>query len=347
MIDVNESLEKLFSVSDYYEEEFEGKIYSMKIRKLTFSLTDLIYWEVVYSESPSYDCKWKNEMKPFYVKFTDRFDFDSNFKSTKYAYSGKYVYIANIAKIDEDYYKFSGTEIMNYILYFLRKIGVKKAFLLDQAAIDCGDREFRLSLYKILTKGETFYEKFGFRVYIDNSIAMKIYNSEKVFYDYRNQVLSEFKNITVKNISKYLLLVQKLLLKATVKKILIFKKNVNDANLLVTEENISNFCELKMREKEKFILKTRNLIQNVMTKFDKIDKKYFYELFLYDFENQCKIFMYLQQLNMFLNHYFVYKEKLIFYENSSKIALFFSLFGFSNVYNKTYDNDKLHYYINL
>ena len=78
------------------------------------------------------------------------------------------VFIKNISKSE----KYSGSNIVNFVIDFLSSFKqVKKLYLHDAANVSCNnsDDRFDLSMYKLLTSYYGFYQKFGFRLIIENS----------------------------------------------------------------------------------------------------------------------------------------------------------------------------------
>lgn len=81
-------------------------------------------------------------------------------------------YIANIHKTET----ISGSTMVTTVLKLLKVLQVEKATLHDGARIDCFTSEVDLSFFKLLEKGITFYQKFGFKFKMDESSANDIIN---------------------------------------------------------------------------------------------------------------------------------------------------------------------------
>jgi hypothetical protein len=78
------------------------------------------------------------------------------------------VFIKNISKSE----KYSGSNIVNFVIDFLSSFKqVKKIYLHDGTDVSCknSDHRFDLSMYKLLTSYYGFYQKFGFRLIVENS----------------------------------------------------------------------------------------------------------------------------------------------------------------------------------
>ena len=119
------------------------------------------------------------------------------------------VYISNISKKDN---LISGSNAINFAVKICEHIkGVKKIALFDGATIKCPSnlKDFDLSLYKLLTQNETFYNKFGFKLWFADKKLQK--NLEKY-----GSVISKLK---VSNIIKELLFINTLLKSNTIENI--------------------------------------------------------------------------------------------------------------------------------
>jgi hypothetical protein len=119
------------------------------------------------------------------------------------------VYIANISKKDN---LISGSGAINFAVKICEQVkGVKKIALFDGATKKCPSnlKDFDLSLYKLLTQNETFYSKFGFKLWFAEKKLQK--NLEKY-----GSIISKFK---VLNIIKELYLINILLKNNTIENI--------------------------------------------------------------------------------------------------------------------------------
>lgn len=105
----------------------------------------------------------KYAFPPFKVEFWDPNKFTVN----------NNCYIAYIHRTD----KYSGTQIVCTLLKFLKKIGVKKAFLHDGSYVR--ETGSSLSLIKLLSVGRTFYSKFGFDFSFSDSHLLRAFGSKK------------------------------------------------------------------------------------------------------------------------------------------------------------------------
>lgn len=100
-----------------------------------------------------YDGIIYDSLAPFLVVFYDL---------TDYHYKDYNATIENIHKTDE----YSGTQIVNTLLYFLKNIGVKRVVIGDDTHVNCNGTEVDLSLYLLLDRGMTYYQRFGFDTFI-------------------------------------------------------------------------------------------------------------------------------------------------------------------------------------
>jgi len=118
------------------------------------------------------------------------------------------IYIASISKKDG---LISGTESVEFAIKIGQRIkGVEKLALHDGATIDCDiEEKFDLSLYRLLVKDETFYNKFGFKLWYFDKYQQK--SLEKY-----GRIISSYKVI---NIIKEFEFINKLIMGNSVDKI--------------------------------------------------------------------------------------------------------------------------------
>jgi hypothetical protein len=115
------------------------------------------------------------------------------------------VYIANISKSK----KYSGSDVVNFVIDFLQSFKqVKKIYLDDGAEVSCKntDNIIDLSLYKLITSYGGFYQKFGFRLVMKNdekNITNIIVSLAKKVSNYKvKDILENFKEI-IELVEKY------------------------------------------------------------------------------------------------------------------------------------------------
>ena len=98
------------------------------------------------------------------------------------------IYISSISKKEG---VISGSESIKFAINIAKHIKeVKRMYLYDGASVKCADTDensYDLSLYKLLVKNETFYNKFGFY------LQYKSKNIQKILEKYAKQV-SQYKN---------------------------------------------------------------------------------------------------------------------------------------------------------
>ena len=74
-------------------------------------------------------------------------------------------YISDITKFGH----ISGSQMVLFVLKLLKILGAEKAFLYDGTRIECNGMKIDLSFFKLIEKGITFYQKFGFKIFMDPS----------------------------------------------------------------------------------------------------------------------------------------------------------------------------------
>lgn len=148
--------------------------------------------------SLEYDLKKRTQyLLPFKIFFMD---------STGNSYKlNNNVYIANIHKTD----KISGSNMVQFVLELLNKLGTITATLHDGASVKCGNRGFGLSFFKFIEKKRGFYEKFGFRLTSRfNNNGKKNFPDNSTMYNLLYQRIDQLKKI---KISYYIKIYNKIL----------------------------------------------------------------------------------------------------------------------------------------
>lgn len=136
------------------------------------------FWSIKYS--PDRREQW---LLPLSIDFTD---------SKKVV--GSSAYLANVTSTDS----ISGTTMVELALKLLKTVNAKKVYLHDGSRVYCGPDEIDLSLFKLIEKGETFYQRFGFRFSIDDSATMKFnFKSSKQLQEKMLEYIGKVKKIKV------------------------------------------------------------------------------------------------------------------------------------------------------
>jgi hypothetical protein len=120
-------------------------------------------------------------------------------KSNKINFDNAYIHC--IKKTDEH----SGTENVLFAIKMLKTFNCKNVYLNDYASVYCNNsfETYSLSLYKLLTKGYSWYEQFGFKP-SDTSpkIIERDYDSTIVKY---RETLNKIKNFPISSLEKELI----------------------------------------------------------------------------------------------------------------------------------------------
>lgn len=130
----------------YISKEFGDKFYikineliiPVTLIKVKIDATDIEYYEMNYFENK----KTKMHM-PFSIVFVDK-----NFKRGNNTCIN---FIRGTKKI-------SGTNMIKICLEIQKFLHVKKTTLHDAASIKCDDKKLKLSFFKIIEKGKTYYQ---------------------------------------------------------------------------------------------------------------------------------------------------------------------------------------------
>lgn len=90
--------------------------------------------------------------------------------------------------------------MVEFVLKLLKILGVEKAYLHDGTRIPCGQNDIDLSLFKLIEKDITFYQKFGFKFALDryNDAQIQEYGSTEALNKALTETLSDFKKIETK-----------------------------------------------------------------------------------------------------------------------------------------------------
>ena len=211
-------------------------------------------------------------------------------------------YIVNIHKTD----KLSGSDIMKFVLYLLKKISVKTVFIYDATSVECGNKDMDLSLEKILTKGQGFYERFGFKYYLSNSkdpYKFKIFKDKDIETCLKNKI-GEFQKIKVKDIISIYLKILELVFK------IIKDDNYNNACIGYFDEQNKEIIYQKTTENKQVIEKLIISVINILPILMKNKSKYLYQIMNYYFNNECEKYLILVN-NLFYNNFYLIKYKNI------------------------------------
>ncbi len=113
---------------------------------------------------------------------------------------GSNVYISYIHKLDDP--SISGSDIVRFVLKFLKKLNTKKAYLIDRASVECKgtNTKMDLSIIKILTNGLTFYTKLGFKLFLGYVRSPEYKLSDKQIIEHLNINLDIIRNIKISDI---------------------------------------------------------------------------------------------------------------------------------------------------
>lgn len=215
-------------------------------------------------------------------------------------------YIANIQKIET----ISGTIMVEIVLKLLKILHVEKAILHDGAHIDCGNSEVDLSFFKLLEKGITFYQKFGFK------FKMQKYASDIISYDStENMVKVLHKNL--KDIHKIKLDYYR---EAYVKILDIIKqiiKNQDYDNVKIYLHHPYKPYIVKKDRVREFILSTVRDIDSLLAIIKNSKKKYLTETMIELLYIDCNTYLLLEDL-IFKNQFIgiKYRGKGIYLKHS-------------------------------
>lgn len=124
-----------------------------------------------------------NWLLPLRIDFIDRF-----FKKNDVAY------LANITRTDD----VTGTQMVETALKLLQILGAKKVYLHDGARLYCGAETLSLSFFKLIEKGATFYQKFGFKFQIEDDANFQFnFKSSEQLQEKLTEYVNKLKKIKI------------------------------------------------------------------------------------------------------------------------------------------------------
>jgi hypothetical protein len=214
-------------------------------------------------------------------------------------------YIANVHR--EESSNVSGSDIVVLCLNFLKVIGVEFVYLSDDSHLECKDpqghltNEVSLSLFKLIEKGRTFYQKFGFKLYdIPREIAM-YYGSEKRAQGKLLQYVEKFRKIKVSDVINLCVNTLTLLFH-------VLKKQDYENIEFIISRNVHVKPE-KKKEKSESTIEEINYILNSLLQ---TEYKYLYEYLIFIFNTDCARYLRLEELIFFnLLEMIRYKNKRV------------------------------------
>lgn len=181
--DVQKNLKKI--------NQFLGNIFVMVYNNI-YIPCNLSFIKEKYNDDSNYFILKYNSNKrttnllPFKIVFVDPTNFQIN----------NCCYISNIHKTN----KLSGTQIMKIILRFLQIINVEKVYIYDDTTVLCTENvKMDLSFFKLIEKGVMFYQRFGFKLTVDEHGWQKLeYKDSDILEKILDKYVYEFKNIKIK-----------------------------------------------------------------------------------------------------------------------------------------------------
>jgi len=213
-------------------------------------------------------------------------------------------YIANIHKAEA--INVSGSNIVILCLNFLKTIGVEFVYLSDYAHIECKQNSYNfngasLSLFKLIEKGRTFYQKFGFKLYdIPQELAL-YYGSEKQAQKKLLKYVDKFRRIKVSDVIKMCANSLTILFHVIKKRDYANIEFIVYNDVHVRPENISAKCEATIGE-----------INYILDSLLQTEHKYLYQYLIETFNNDCVRYLRLEDLIFYnLLNMIKYKQKKV------------------------------------
>jgi hypothetical protein len=131
------------------------------------------------------------ELISFEIIFGDIYNFEIN----------NNCHIGSLQKFGQ----YSGTQIMNVLIDFLKLIRVEKVTIYDDTKIIKDGKIIDLSLYKLLTCGQTFYQRFGFEPTYRTIYHKSIFGKQSDIILQLNNNINWIKNLDSRVLRQYYL----------------------------------------------------------------------------------------------------------------------------------------------
>lgn len=149
---------------------------------------DLEYYVIQYDTDNN-----KNEIPlPYILPFSIWF-YDPVINET----NNNNVYIANISRT----FDIRGSDVVKFVLNFLKILGAEKAYLHDGTSVECSDgSKIDLSLYKLMEKSLPYYMNFGFEFYINPGGSNNLrphFKSDEILHKVLKKTLETIRNLQI------------------------------------------------------------------------------------------------------------------------------------------------------
>ncbi|AYV78158.1 MAG: hypothetical protein Edafosvirus6_7 [Edafosvirus sp.] len=263
-----------------------------KLYKVTFNYNNMNYYSLIYD--------MKGEDREQYL-----FPFKIDFIDTEYKKNNN-CYMSNINKTNT----ISGTEMVETILKLLKILGAKKVTLHDGTRINCHDNEIDLSFFKLIEKGMTFYQRFGFQ-FAPDEIWLKVkFGTPKNIQSILTKLLSRFRKIKISQLVASYNNILKILFEVI--------KNQDYENLKIYFIHPVKPYIIPIKKNRSRVANIINEIDFILSKMVDSNKKYLYELFINLFYNDC--YSYILLFDYIINNMFygvVYKKNKVILKEST------------------------------
>lgn len=245
--------------------------------------------------------KQTDYLLPFKIRFLDK-DYILN----------NNVFIENIHKTDN----ISGTEMVNFVLELLKKLGTNQALLQDGATIKCNNNIINLSFFKLIEKKRGFYEKFGFKLSSQMSNNLKNdFPNNSTMYNLLYNTIDNFKKIKLNYYKDIYTEILKIIFNV------IKTQDYNKIEIGILDyidfQNKNNITIVYLTDKEYELLHIFTICNNILKLIKNTKHKYLYKLMIESInENKCEIYNQIMHYIIHNNLYLIkYGNKIIKFEN--------------------------------
>lgn len=259
-----------------------------------------------------------NHLYPFKITFMDYSTMETTDNCS----------IDNISKTKD----VSGTDMVSIILLFLKNLNARRACLIDAASIKCmkDKNKLSLSLFKLIEKKKTFYQKFGFKICIGNNTSLQIMYKDST--EVQKILLSSIQKFKKIKVVEYTKVYQKLI--KILSQVIIDQdyKNLNIVTRYVNKDE-GKLSVIKNREN---LLNMINYIERILRIFSQTKQKYIYKLMIDLFYNSCGDYNHFldegllnnivgveyKRKKVFIKHFYIF-QTIAFIKNRSKYCIDF------------------------
>lgn len=296
------------------------KKYKLPVRFITehLKLVGLSYLSL------QYDIKKQTDyLLPFRISFVDS---DGGYKLNNNAY------IANIHKTKD----ISGSQMVEFVLELLRKLGANRASLHDGAEVKCGDFDMGLSFFKLIEKKRGFYEKFGFKLTTQlSNYGKKEFPNNSTMFKLLYNTIDEFKKIKLDYYKNTYIKILEIIFDV-IKKQDYHKVDISIlTHIDIQNKNDPSILYIKSEDIKGKLLNLVKECDIILGIIKNTKHKYLYKLMIELFNDQQKCKSYIDIMNYIIHNQFYmikYGKRIVKLENKFVFSAIFQIKNLAKLY---------------